>query len=197
MKKLFHTLIAALAISASSGAFAEGTIYDGCDQAVKNSKATWYVPSYRANAPVVGNDEEIRPLEAPMCVHMDVVGGWAVVPLKTGSRVVFKKGTNQPVRHADCNNPIAGGMYVGNLPGVVPPPVTATVQAPAVSVAVTGTGVGNTFESRKGGDRECIVLFNGRLIASTFVWGSDPAKTKAVCDIFAAGKLAEHTANTP
>ncbi len=67
----------------------------------------------------------------------------------------------------------------------------------AVGVGVPAsmmTGGGNTFETIKGGDRECIVFFNGVRFASTFVFDPD---SKAKCDMFAAMTYSQHRMVTP
>lgn len=57
----------------------------------------------------------------------------------------------------------------------------------SVTTASSGTsgGLGSTFETIKGGDRECVVYFNGVRITSRFVWG-DSVATKQACDVFAS-----------
>lgn len=56
----------------------------------------------------------------------------------------------------------------------------------------TSGGLGSTFETIKGGDRECVVYFNGVRITSKFVWG-DSVATKQDCDVFAATVHGTHT----
>lgn len=108
--------------------------FTACKKAVELEKASWYEPSFVAKKPKVGKDEEFRAIEAPMCVYMHVVGGWKVVPLKTGTKLVFPKGENQPVRHAACNNDIRGAEYVGSVP--TPALVETTVVKETVVVEI-------------------------------------------------------------
>lgn len=108
-------LVAMVILSFSSFA-SNSPDFTACKKAVELRKASWYEPSFVAKVTKVGKDEEVRAIEAPMCVYMHVVGGWKVVPLNTGTKLVFPKGENQPVRHASCNNETKGAEYVGSVP---------------------------------------------------------------------------------
>lgn len=181
MKKFIISAICILASFFTSVAFAAD--YTACKAAVTAGKASWYVPSHIAAEPKVGVNEEIRTLEAPMCVHMDAVGGWRVVAIAAGQKLIFpkpgKSGVNHnvPVRHALCNNAIDGGVPVGNLPG--------TIAAPSAQVGgqqiVQASGK-NSFKEIKLGERMCIVHLHGgqytdgQPIAVTF------RQTEAECD---------------
>lgn len=115
--KVSQKLIAFVAMSVVSFfATASSPDFTACTKAVELGKASWYEPSFVAKVTKVGKNEEIRAIEAPMCVYMHVVGGWKVVPLKTGTKLVFPKGENQPVRHVVCNNETRGAVYVGSIP---------------------------------------------------------------------------------
>ena len=108
--------------------------FTACKKAVELGKASWYEPSFVAKVTKVGKNEEVRALEAPMCVYMHVVGGWKVVPLNTGTKLVFPKGENQPLRHATCNNDTRGAEYVGSVP--TPTPTPALAPAPVAQPVV-------------------------------------------------------------
>jgi hypothetical protein len=176
MKKFIISAICILASLFSVSSFAAD--YTACKAAVATGKVSWYVPSHIAAVTKVGPGEEVRTLEAPMCVHMDAVGGWKVVPIAAGQQLVFPKGSNQPVRHPKCNNAINGGQYVGNLPGTVAAPAA---QAGGQQVAQASQGT-NSFKEIKLGERMCIVHLHGgqytdgQPIATTF------RSTQAECD---------------
>lgn len=163
--------------------------YVVCKAAVASGNVSWYEPSFVAKAPKVGKNEEIRTLEAPMCVHMNVVGGWKVVPVKAGTRLVFPKNGNQPVRHTKCNNSIKSGQYIGNLPGSAETIVDGGVQqvpnASSSSVQVDTSR--NSFREIKLGEVMCVVYLqggqytNGQPSAVTF------KPSKAACDEWELG----------
>lgn len=63
-----------------------------------------------------------------------------------------------------------------------------------ISVGSEG-GIGDTFQTIKGGDRECVVYFNGVRMYSQFVWGNRE-ETKHKCDVFAESKHSLHMHGT-
>jgi hypothetical protein len=149
-----------------------------CVAAVKATTKSdlFYEPSAVAQATKVSSNEEVRKLEAPMCVRMHVVGGMKVVALAAGSPVVFEKGTNKAVRHAKCNNAITHSMYVGahspsaDAPGNL---LQCTECGDVVAKTVTHT---TTVIERVVVVQQCII--NGKEV--TLVGGKCVAPTVAV-----------------
>lgn len=114
--------------------------YATCERLVKaGHNVPWYEPSRVAQTSQVSASEEIRSLEAPMCVEMDTVSGKKVVPIKAGTVLVFPKAganLNVPVRHPKCNNAIYSGRYVATAPATTLVAVTATTAIPTATLVV-------------------------------------------------------------
>lgn len=210
---MFKNIIALVLMAFSFSAFSVTSVADqfkACDSAVKAGKASFYTPSFIASSTRVDPGEEIRPLEASYCADMETVSGRRVVVLAAGSPVVFKAGTNDPVRHGKCNNVVYGGRYVENHSTVlVSPQVPATIPA-VIARAPSSVGgyppngeevcdaIGNCSRNTQGGSMVCQNGINGKVLEYDFApLGLTPEQARSYCRASGDRFLARHRAVTP